>query len=305
MQTQDVQYWSGGQRVQALWRFPENRRSPLPAIIHAPGWFGLADHVGYEPYHEALTKAGFGVLAPDYRGFGQSDGEPGRFSPSLQLEDLLAGVSYLCTRPDVLEGAIGTYGGGGTGGGNVVMLAAADPRIRVVVSQVPVADGADWLHRMRTEYDWIEFLSDLERDRRERALTGHGRLVHPRRELMVETPERRLHGGKEDVDVRMPDEVPLAIADEILRYRPVDVAAGIRVPLMVIAVENDATVPTDHAESIFERASGPKRFVLQRGTSHYLAYERYEPTVIPMIVEWFERYLHPEDDIVVRDDIRV
>src|SRR4029453_689959 len=97
---------------------------------------------------------------------------------------------------DVDADAIGTFGSGGTGGGNAILLAAADSRVRAAVSQLPVADGADWLPRRRTEYDGVAFLQGLEADRRARVVSGRGRLVNPREEIMVPTPERRAARGK-------------------------------------------------------------------------------------------------------------
>src|SRR5690606_14916758 len=108
----------------------------------------------YLPYHEALTAAGYAVLIFDYRGFGDSGGDRGTLSPATQLDDLINSVTYLQTREDIDSDRIGVFGSGGTGGGNAVLLAARDPRIRSAVAQVPVADGYNWLKRMRREYEW-------------------------------------------------------------------------------------------------------------------------------------------------------
>ena len=303
MQTQKVEYWSGRDRVRALWRTPDDASGPIPAIIQGPGWLGLKDAVAYDRYHQGFTDGGFGVLSIDYRGFGESEGEErGIVSPTAQLEDLVNGVTYLSTRDDVLEGAIGAYATGGTGGGNVVLLAATDPRVRAVVSQMPVADGRDWLHRMRTEYEWVEYLALLEQDRRERVLTGKSRLVHPRNEVMVETLERKQSNFKKDVDVKIRMEVPLSMVDPLLTYAPGRAAVGLTTPLMVVAVENDATTPTDHAVAIYEAAAGPKTLVLQRNTSHYAAYAKYADVVIPQMVAWFREHVHPVGDVVVRSE---
>jgi pimeloyl-ACP methyl ester carboxylesterase len=300
MQTQNVEYFSGPDRVRALWRTPDDWSGPVPAIIQGPGWLGLKDAADYERYHEGFTAAGFGVLCIDYRGFGDSEGEPGIVSPTHQLEDLVNGVTYLTTREDVAPEAIGAYATGGTGGGNVVLLAATDPRVRAVVSQVPVADGRDWLHRMRTEYEWFEFLAALAEDRRQRVLTGKSRLVHPRNEIMVQTAERKQSSFKKDVDVKIRMEVPLSMVDPLLTYRPGQAAQGLTTPLMVVAVEDDATTPTDHAVAIYDAAVGPKKLVLQRHTSHYAAYVQYADVVIPDMVAWFREHLHAPGDVVVR-----
>jgi dipeptidyl aminopeptidase/acylaminoacyl peptidase len=290
MHTTSVEFFSAGERISALWRTPEEGIPPYRAIVQGPGWLGLKDAKLYVRYHEALTAAGFAVLVIDYRGFGDSGGAR-ELSPSNQLEDLRNAVSYLTTRDDVEPDAIGVFGTGGTGGGNAVLLAAADERVRAAVSQVPVADGRDWLHRMRSESDWLAFLKALDEDRKQRALTGQGRRVHPREEIMVPTAERRTTTIKADVDDRIPSDVSLAAADEILEYRPIDAARTLTAPLLVIGVEDDATTPTDHAVALYEAARGPKRLVMQRNTTHYAAYDRYWTTVTPLIVEWFDRYV--------------
>lgn len=297
MRTEPVSFYSEGCRLSALWRRPDGAPASgrLRAIVQGPGWLGLKDAKLYIRYHEALTAAGFGVLVFDYRGFGESEGDRHRLSPSDQLRDLISAVTYLTTRDDVDPDALGAFGTGGTGGGNAVLLAAVDPRIRAVVSQVPVADGADWLHRMRAEHEWLAFLAALADDQRQRVLTGAGRMVSPREEIMVPTPERRTTTVKSDVDDRVPTRVSLAAAEEIIAYRPAEAAAGLTTPLLVIGVEDDATTPTDHARRLYQAARGPKALIMQRHTTHYAAYDRYWEQVTPRIVGWFEEYLRPAD----------
>lgn len=293
MQTQPIEFYSDGTRVSALWRTPEDADGRLRAIVQGPGWLGLKDAKLYIRYHEAFVEAGFGVLVIDYRGFGDSDGDRHSLSPAIQLRDLINAVTYLTTREDVDADAIGVFGTGGTGGGNAVLLAAVDPRIRAAVSQVPVADGEDWLHRMRPEHEWLSFLAALDEDRRQRVLTGKGRLVHPREEIMVPTPERKATTVKADVDERVPTSVILQSAEEILDYRPIEAARTLYTPLMVVGVEGDATTPTDHAVRLYEAAKGPKALLMQRHTTHYAAYDRYWTQVTPRMVEWFKRYVRP------------
>lgn len=300
MRTEEVSFFSERCRLAGLWRTPDLRDSKLRAIVQGPGWLGLKNAKLYQRYHEAFVGAGFGVLVFDYRGFGDSEGERDVISPPAQIRDLVNAVTYLTTRPDVDADAIGAFGSGGTGGGNAVMLAAADDRVSAVVSQLPVADGADWLHRMRTEDEWLAFLRTLEDDRRQRVVDGKGRTVNPREEIMVPTSERRTTAVKADVDSRVPTSVRLSSADEILAYRPIDAAASSTVPLMVIGVENDATTPTDHALRLYEAARGPRALVMQRHTSHYAAYDRYWKSVTPMMVEWFDRYVGRKDVLVRR-----
>ncbi|SEF15657.1 alpha/beta hydrolase [Jiangella alba] len=301
MRSEDVVFYSEGSRISASWRTPDRSDGPLRAIVQGPGWLGLKDAKLYVRYHEALTAAGFGVLILDYRGFGDSEGEK-KLSPAVQLQDLRNAVTYLTTRDDVDADRIGVFGSGGTGGGNAVLLAAVDDRVRAAVSQLPVANGRDWLHRMRSEYEWLDFLEGLDADRRERVTTGKGRLVHPREEIMVPTPERRATKVKADVDSRIPTAVSLAAADEILEYDPLSAARTLTTPLLVIGIEGDATTPTDHAVAIYEAAKGPRSLVMQRHTTHYAAYDKYWEKVTPAIVGWFDTYLNNGDVVITTQD---
>lgn len=300
MRTSEVTFFSEGERISALWRTPDGDDGPFRTIVQGPGWLGLKDAKLYVRYHEALTEAGFAVLVIDYRGFGDSGGDRGIISPANQLQDLVNAVTYLTTRDDVVADAIGVFGTGGTGGGNAVLLADVDPRVKAAVSQVPVADGEDWLHRMRSEYEWLDFLRGLEEDRRVRVTTGEGRLVHPREEIMIPTAERRATTIKADVDDRIPSKVPLSCAEEILAYRPIEAARRLSTPLMVIGVAGDATTPTDHAEQLFAAARGPKELIMQNHTTHYAAYDRYWEQTTPRIVSWFDLYVRPADVVVHR-----
>ncbi len=292
MTTEDVRFHSGPAVLAGTLKLPDAGNRPFPAIVQGPGWLGLAAANAYKPYHEALVAAGFAVLVFDYRGFGDSTGDASYLDPMTQVADWRAAVNYLETRAEVDPQRIGAFGSGGTGGGNAIYAGALDPRVKAVVSQVPIADGRDWLHRMRREYEWLEFLEAIRQDRLRRVVTGEPTLVAPREGIMVPTPERRASTIKADVDDKIPPFVELASAEAIFAYRPIDVVDRIAPrALMLIAVENDATTPEDHAYALYDRAGGPKRLVIQTGTTHYAAYAHYRDVVNPLIVEWFQRHV--------------
>lgn len=287
---QPVSLFSSGVRISGLLRLPD-AAGPHPGIVQGPGWLGLKDAALYLPYHEALSDAGFAVLIFDYRGFGDSDGDRNTLSPAMQLQDLINAVSYLETRSDIDPQRIGTFGSGGTGGGNAVLLAAHDTRVNCAVAQVPVADGEDWLRRMRSDQsEWDRFLERLAADRRTRVLTGTGEFVHPREDIMIPSAERRVTTVKRDVDGRVPTSVALSAADEIIAYRPIDAARRVQ-GLCVIAVDGDVVTPTDHAEALYAAAKPPKKLIMQYDTTHYAAYAQHAPVVIPQIVDWFQEHI--------------
>ena len=290
-------------RLRGFLRTPDDRSAaPYPAVVQGPGWLGLAGAQTYAPWHEGLTAAGYAVLAFDYRGFGDSDGERGWIRPDWQLQDILNAITYLSLRSDIDARRLGTFGIGGTGGGNAIMAAAADERIRAVVAQSVVAEGRDWLHRMRREYEWVAYLRRVEEDSRRWIVEGTGEKVNPREDLMVETPERRDIGPKKDVDARMPTEFYLRSADYLLRYRPIDVVDKLspRAALLMTSVVDDVVTPADHAQALYDRAGAPKKLVYQTDTTHYRSYTQNYAVLMQIIVDWYDRYLKPDGPIQVR-----
>ena len=294
MPTEQVRFYSHGAALAGTLMLPEaaSPDAPVAAVVQGPGWLGLRDAKLYRPYHDALLAAGIAVFVFDYRGFGDSEGDATYLDPRTQVEDYVSAATYLETRPEIDPRRLGAFGSGGTGGGNAIMAAAIDPRFKAMVAQVPISDGRDWLHRMRREHEWLEFLEQLRLDRLERNRTGKGAMVAPRDGIMVPTPERKTTQIKADVDQRVPSQVALASAEAIFEYRPIDIVDRIAPrAAMFICVENDWTTPEDHSYALYEKAGSPKRLVVQTGTTHYTAYEQYRHVVAPMIVEWFECYL--------------
>lgn len=303
MAKQEVRFYSHGAALAGTLSTPDDAspEAPAPAVVQGPGWLGLRDAKLYQPYHEALLAAGIAVLVFDYRGFGDSEGDATYLDPRAQVDDYRSAATFLETCAQIDAGRLGAFGSGGTGGGNAVMAAALDTRFRAMVSQVPIADGRDWLRRMRREHEWLEFLARVRTDAHERVRNGHGEMVAPRDGIMVPTPERRTTAVKADVDDRVPREVALASAEAIFEYRPIDVVDRIAPRAsMFICVENDATTPEEHAYALYEKAGPPKRLVVQTRTTHYGAYAQYADIIAPLIAEWFERHL-TDDDVRVHE----
>ena len=303
MGIEQVRFYSHGASLAGTLMLPDGAgvESPVAVVVQGPGWLGLRDAKLYQPYHDALLAVGIAVFVFDYRGFGDSEGDATYLDPRLQVEDYRSAATYLETREEIDPRRIGAFGSGGTGGGNAIMAAGLDPRFKAMVSQVPIADGRDWLRRMRREHEWLEFLEELRLDRIERVRAGTGRMVAPRDGIMVRTPERKVTQVKSDVDHRIPELVALASAEAIFEYRPIAVVDRIAPRAsMFICVEDDWTTPEDHTYALFEKAGGPKRMVVQTRTTHYGAYAQYRHVVAPLIAEWFTTHL-VAGDIHVHD----
>lgn len=111
-----------------------------PCIVMGHG-FVLTRRCGLRELALAFAEAGHVVLVFDYRGFGDSGGEPRQLvSFRKQLEDWAAAVAFVRTRPEVDPLRVVTWGFS-LGAGHALTTAARDERIAAVVAIAPMFDG--------------------------------------------------------------------------------------------------------------------------------------------------------------------
>jgi fermentation-respiration switch protein FrsA (DUF1100 family) len=125
-----------------------SREGGRPCVVMAHGFGGTKDS-GLLPFAEAMAEAGLDVLLFDYRGFGESSGEPRQFAwPPRHREDYGAAVEFARGLDGADPERIVLWGTSWSGG-HVVYVAAADPRIAAVISQSPDVDGIATLTQIR------------------------------------------------------------------------------------------------------------------------------------------------------------
>jgi uncharacterized protein len=171
----DVEFRSEGVRVRGHLYLPEGR-GPHPALAMAGGWCYVKELVLPE-YARVFADAGIAVLAFDYRNFGESDGEPRQHvDPWAQIEDYKNALSYLETREEVDRHRLGVWGISYSGG-HVLIVAATDPRVQCVVSNIPVVDGHLTMKQVHGALAYRRLSAAILEDRRKRLASGeHGYL---------------------------------------------------------------------------------------------------------------------------------
>src|SRR5262245_42731834 len=141
MRREDVEFSSEGTTVRGWLYRPDVDASTenVPAVVLAGGWCYVRELV--MPYYaEAFAALGIAALVFDYRNLGVSDGEPRQhLDPWAQIRDYQNALSYLEARGDVDAARLGAWGISYSGG-HVLILAAIDPRVQAIVSQIPVVD---------------------------------------------------------------------------------------------------------------------------------------------------------------------
>jgi uncharacterized protein len=277
---------SDGTRMHATLYRLKSAAGPLPAIILSHGWGGTAALLRYQATE--FAKAGYVAVAFDYRGWGESDSRlmlasaaPARnaehrftaevkevrevVDPIDQSTDILNAIHWAVGEPLVDRNRIGLWGTSFSGG-LIVYVAARDPRVKALVSQVgymgqPLASAPTAV--LTKSYD--------DATRRAR-----GEIGYP-------APRAREIGNLQGGPVR----------EKFLLYAPIDDVARARgCAMLFIAAEKEELFDNkQHPQLAYERASEPKKYVVIPGIAHYGIYTDAREQATRLAIEWFDQYL--------------
>ncbi|MET8861998.1 alpha/beta fold hydrolase [Nonomuraea sp. NPDC004580] len=233
--------------------------SPAPCVVLCHGFSGTMDRLF--DYGERFAAAGFAALVFDYRSFGESDGEP-RQVPDIrgQLADVRAAVDFVRGHERVDPGKVLLWGNS-LGGAHVITVAADDPRIAAVVSQIPF-NGFPKKVEGRSTGETLKVLGAIFWD----ALRGRLGLRpyyipmvgRPGELAVTATPEADQHiqtltGGEQQTSWRN-SVAPRGLL-QMMRYHPAESAARLTCPLLVCVAADDRETPPESNRELAERAS--------------------------------------------------
>ncbi|NNN22139.1 MAG: alpha/beta fold hydrolase [Acidimicrobiales bacterium] len=138
---EDIEFNVNGERIAAWFYYPDGPK-PYKAMVLAHG-LGATKECSLDQYALRFQEAGYAVLVFDYRGFGDSGVKDKKLAQLIsvrrQLQDWRGAIDYLRTRNDIDHSNIGIWGTSFSGG-HVLKIASQDPRIKVVISQIPNVD---------------------------------------------------------------------------------------------------------------------------------------------------------------------
>ncbi len=262
---------------------------PLPTIIQAHGWGGVAANLRRDAID--LSKGGFLVITFDYRGWGESDarlvltkpspitpiaGQNQKFTaevmeqreyidPLEQVTDWFTIINWAASESAVDKDRIGLRGSSFSGG-HVFYIAAREPRVKAVVSQVGSFDGR-WVGADKTQME----LTQNEASRR-----AHGEPFPAPRAVTI----GKLIGAP--------------LREKFLQFAPVEDAPNVKqaAVLFIVAEKEELFDNKDHAKLAYDRMGGTKKkYVSVPNIMHYGIYYEARNQAIKMAVEWFDEYL--------------
>lgn len=264
----DVSFQSGGLTCRGwLYRPAAGGAANAPAIVMSHG-FSAVKEQGLDGFARGFCAAGFVVLAFDHRFLGASDGEPrGRIIPQIQHDDSRAAIDWISRQDGVDANRIGIWGSSYSGG-HALFLGALDPRIKVVVAQVPAIGGARSMLAMGGREGLDGFLAMLAADHAARN-TGAPPMQIPivapdGQPSVLSTPDSWawfVSSGARDAP-NWVNATGLESVARLVEYIPaafIDLIAP--KPLLMQAATHDSLIPIDQVREAFAQAGEPKRLV--------------------------------------------
>lgn len=233
-----------GDRIRADLYLPQGVSKP-PVVIMAHG-FGGERRFRLPAFAEFFASHGLAVLLFDYRGFGDSEGQPRALVDHRRhLEDYAAAVSWARQSMEVDGHRIALWGTSYSGG-HALVTAARDNTIKAVVSQVPHVDGLlsamGYPKKLLPKASWLASQDVLAAARGAKPV---------RMSIVAEEGVRALAGADcyEGYTRMIPagaewvNAVPARILFTIMTYRPVTEVQKINCPVLLIASPNDTLIP--------------------------------------------------------------
>jgi NAD(P)-dependent dehydrogenase (short-subunit alcohol dehydrogenase family)/fermentation-respiration switch protein FrsA (DUF1100 family) len=281
-----------------------DENGPHPVVVIAGGWCYVKE-LREPQYAKEFVDRGFAALIFDYRTLGASDGEPRQhLDPWAQVEDYRNAISYLETRADIDADRIGVWGIS-YGGGHVLILGAIDPRVKAIVSNVPVIDGFRNMQLVHGSERFRKLQQAILDDRRNRFETGEYRYIGmsgtpsgpdtelatwPLDEIRTVFEELQRSGAP-----RHDHRSTLASVELLMQYNAAPYAERIvNKPVMMIVAHNDDITMWDVETKAFESIPSNEKFLLVLpSTSHMTLYSKL--TALDLAARaaatWFSRHL--------------
>jgi len=289
MTIEHVHFRSGDVRCAGDLYQPDTRPDePLAGVV-----MGHSVHMVKEalaPHAEYLVRAGFAVLAIDYRTIGSSEGHPrGQVFPERYVDDVRNAISYLQTRDEIDPDRIGLWGHS-LGATVAIQAAALDRRVKCVAAQNPsMFNGWRAMEKSRGRAGVQAMLDAIDQDQRQRFDTGTGLRIP-----LLGTGDPRIVDYLALAEEAFPtfdDEVELESVAHILTWNPESLLPRVAPrPLLMVTGREDLAHDIDEVLDAYAKAREPKPLKPRPYEERGLTVEPGLGEAMSLETDWFD---HP------------
>jgi cephalosporin-C deacetylase-like acetyl esterase len=274
-------------------------------VVLAGGWCYVRELV--MPYYaEAFAEAGIAAFVFDYRNLGVSDGDDRQhLDPWAQIRDYRNALSRLERMDDIDADRLGVWGISYSGG-HALILGATDPRVKCLVSQIPVIDGYENMRRVHGTIGyrrlWQTILDDraLRYDKPGERLHIPHATAEPAQDLGTWPFPETYHTFKALKETEAPlyqNSSTVESVDLLLEYDVIPFARRIYdIPSLVIVAEADDLTLWDLEIGAYNAIpTAKKKLVTLPHTTHMTLYSDQDKlrTAAGHATAWFTEHLKP------------
>jgi fermentation-respiration switch protein FrsA (DUF1100 family) len=298
----DIEFKSQGETCRGWFYTPDEGKAPFPMVVMAGGWCYVKEIV-MPHYADFFVKAGLAVLIFNYRRFGDSDGLPRQhLNPYDQIEDYKNAISFGQTISEVDPDRVGIWGISYSGG-HVLITGGTDPRVKCIVSTIPVVEGYRNLRRVHGTVGFRRLMSAVLADRKRRYEGGDSEYIQMSAEKPHETlctwpfPEtyQIFTDIKEKEAPQHEHRSTIASVEHLMGYSVFPYVKRIlNIPtLMLVAEGDDLTLWDLEIEAYNQIATEKKKLFVIPETTHMTLYSNLSKLEIAARVAtaWLEEHL--------------
>ena len=296
---QKVTFMSEGDKVSGILYTPADYKEgkKISSVVVTGSWITVKEQMA-GTYAKKLAGEGFAALVFDFRGYGESGGEPRQYeSPQRKIQDIKNAVTFLQNLQMIDSNKIGGLGICASSG-YMATVAAEDNRIKTFVSIAP------WLH----DADIVKLIYGGEKGVSEKITTGQAARgkyeqtgandlvpacsITDKNAAMFGPFEYYLNPTRGAIP-EWRNQFAVMSWTEWLQFDPIKEAVRISVPTLLIHSES-AAIP-DGAKQFYGKLISKKDFYWMKGTQ----FDFYDnpPTVneaSKKAAHWFRQYLEQE-----------
>lgn len=287
----DVNFYSEGSLISAFLYVPDNlnEKEKRPGIVLCHGFAGVKELL-LPAYAEAFCNEGFVVLTFDYRGFGESEGVPGKLVPHQQVTDIRHAITFMQSLSQVDAHRIGLWGTS-FGGANAIATSAVDRRIKCLAVQLTFGDGERVITGTMTNPQ-KEKMFDMIAKMESRAVVQNKIMQVPINKVLTDEQSIEFYNQYKDKFPALDIKIPFLTVKESIEYKPEKVLPDVQIPILIVAAENDMVNPLKESKILYEKAKEPKELYIVDDATHYELYEGEKfKEVIQKQINWFKNYL--------------
>lgn len=271
----------------------KNAETKVPGIVMCHGFAGVKELL-LPSYAHVFAANGYTVLTFDYRGFGQSEGEQGRLTPSLQIEDIINALAYMRSCSHVDSERIALWGTS-LGGANAVFAAEQDGNVQSLAVQLTFGDGQRVVTGNMSEQERSNLCALIEKMEVRKSRTGKEMFV-PIDKVLSDAQSKAFYDSHVEQFPALKIKIPMLTVAETIKYKPELVIGNVKAPILITAAGQDGVNPVEESKILFQKANEPKELFVIESATHYELYTgAYFEQAIAKQLAWFKVTLERED----------